>query len=413
MRLNSSCSLAVVLFLVSQSSASAVSITQQAYLKASNTGLDFFGQAVAVSGNTVVIGAPYEASANRNPDDNTAFGAGAAYVFVHDAAGVWTQQAYLKAAHPDPNDQFGFSVAISGDTIVVGANHEASSATGVDGDSTDNSAPGAGAAYVFVREGASWSQQAYLKASNTNTGDRFGASVAISGDTIVVGANSEASNTTGVNGDQLDNSASFSGAAYVFVRSAGLWSQQAYLKASNTNSGDDFGLAVAVSGDTIVVGADTEASNATGVNGDQLNNGAAAAGAAYVFVRSGAAWSQQAYLKASNAEMNDIFGTAVAVSGDTIVVGAPGEASNSKGVNGDQTNNGAPLSGAAYVFVRDGTTWSQQAYLKASNTGANDNLGQSLAISGDTIIVGAYKESSNATGVNGDQTNNMASGSGA
>ena len=132
---------------------------------------------------------------------------------------------------------------------------------------------------------------------------------------------------------------------------------------------------MAVSGDTVVVGAHREDSNATGVNGNQSDNSAVDAGAAYVFVRSGTTWSQQAYLKASNTGAGDCFGCSVAVSGDTVVVGALGEDSNATGVNGNQSDNSAADAGAAYVFVRSGTTWSQQAYLKASNTGAGDLFG--------------------------------------
>ena len=127
-----------------------------------------------------------------------------------------TQEAYLKASNTDAGDYFGYSVAISGDTIVVGAIVEDSSATGVNGNQDDNSASDAGAAYVFQRSGSTWSQQAYLKASNTDASDYFGVSVAISGDTIVVGASGEGSSATGVNGNQDDNSASAAGAAYVF-----------------------------------------------------------------------------------------------------------------------------------------------------------------------------------------------------
>jgi hypothetical protein len=138
-----------------------------------------------------------------------------------------------------------------------------------------------------VRSGTLWSQQAYLKASNTNAGDRFGQSVAVAGDTVVVGAPLEASAATGVNGNQADNSAAFAGAAYVFVRSGTLWSQQAYLKASNMDADDDFGVSVAISGDTVVVAADGEGSAATGVDGNQADNSAALAGAAYVFTGQG------------------------------------------------------------------------------------------------------------------------------
>ena len=392
-------------------------VAQQAYLKASNTGTDDrFGQFVAVSGDTVVVGASHEDSnatgANGDQADNSAGDAGAAYVFVRSGT-TWTQQAYLKASNTELRDYFGTSLAISGDTVVVGAPFESSNATGVNGDQADNSATGSGAAYVFVRTGTTWTQQAYLKASNTELRDYFGTSLAISGDTVVVGASSEDSSATGVNGDQADNSASFAGAAYVFVRSGTIWTQQAYLKASNTDAGDYFGTSVAISGDTVVVGASREDSNATGVNGAN-NNSAIDSGAAYVFVRSGTVWTQQAYLKASNTGVRDGFGQSVAVSGDTVVVGAYGEASNATGVNGNGANNSATGSGAAYVFIRTGTTWTQQAYLKASNTEVgDDSFGISVAVSGDTVVVGAQQEDSNATGVNGDQADNSASFAGA
>jgi hypothetical protein len=323
------------------------------------------------------------------------------------------QQAYLKASNTAANDFFGASVAISGNTVVVGAYGEDSAATGVNGNQADNSASSSGAAYVFVRSGSTWTQQAYLKASNTGTGDLFGASVAISGDTVVVGAYAEDSAATGVNGNQASNSATDSGAVYVFVRLGSTWTQQAYLKASNTGASDLFGNSVAISGDTVAVGAHTEDSAATGVNGNQADNSAFASGAAYVFVRSGSIWTQQAYLKASNTGASDLFGSSVAISGDSVVVGAFGEDSAATGVNGNQASSGAPDSGAAYVFVRSGSTWTQQAYVKASNTEASDLFGGSVAISGDTVVVGAFEEDSAATGVNGSQAGNGATDSGA
>jgi Concanavalin A-like lectin/glucanases superfamily/FG-GAP repeat/Secretion system C-terminal sorting domain len=391
--------------------------TQQAYLKASNTGAsDQFGFSVAISGETVVVGAYTEDSnatgINGNESDNSATNAGAAYIFVRNA-GVWTQQAYLKASNTGTSDNFGYSVAISGETVVVGARGESSNATGINGNESDNSATNAGAAYIFVRNAGVWTQQAYLKASNTGGGDQFGSSVALSGETVVVGAYVEDSNATGINGNESDNSASASGVAYIFVRNTGVWTQQAYLKASNTGGNDRFGYSVAISGETVVVGAYGESSNATSINGDEANNGASSSGAAYIFVRSGTTWSQQAYLKASNTEANDNFGYSVAISGEMVVVGAYQEASNATGINGDGANNSASSSGAAYIFVRSGTTWSQQAYLKASNTEASDNFGYSVAISGETVVVGAIEETSNATGVNGDETNNSAFGAGA
>jgi len=392
---------------------------QQAYLKASNTGInDDFGYSAAVSGNTIVIGAPFEASnatgVNGNQANNSANQAGAAYVFVRNGT-TWSQQAYLKPSNTGAQDSFGYSAAISGNTIVIGAPFEASNATGVNGNQADNSAGQAGAAYVFVRSGGNWTQQAYLKASNTGQDELFGCSVSISGDTIMVGAYGESSNATGVNGNQADNSAPSSGAAYVFVRDGnGVWSQQAYLKASNTDIADFFGASVSISGDTVVVGAKREFSNATGINGDETDSSAQNAGAAYVFVRDGnGVWSQQAYLKASNTGTNNRFGSSVAISGDAIVVGALDEESNATDVNGDEDDNHAPSAGAAYYFVRTGSTWRQQAYLKASNTEASDYFGYVVAMSGDSVVVGAPFEESSATGVNGDQADNSAFTAGA
>jgi hypothetical protein len=394
--------------------------SQQAYLKASNTdSFDGFGFSVAVSGDTIVVGANREDSdatgVNGNQADNSAAFAGAAYVFMRDGGGNWSQQAYLKASNTDA-DQFGSSVAVSGDTVVVGAPLEASIATGVDGDQTDNSATAAGAAYVFVRDGGNWSQQAYLKASNTDALDAFGGKVAVSADTAVIAARFEDSIATGVDGDQTDNSATAAGAAYVFVRdSGGAWTQDAYLKASNSEVEDYFGTSVAVSGDTAVVGASGEDGNGTGVDADQADNSATDAGAAYVFVRDGAgAWSQQAYLKASNTNSEDFFGASVANSGDIVLVGAPSEDGNAIGAGGDQADNSAGTAGAAYAFRGDGTGgWSQKAYLKASNTDAGDVFASSVAVSVDTLVVGARAEDGNATGVDGDQADNSATDAGA
>ncbi len=392
--------------------------SQQAYLKASNTDqFDWFGWSVAISGDTVVVGATYESSPATGVNGgqgNSAAGhrSGAAYVFVRDGV-TWSQQAYLKASNTRQLNNFGHAVAISGNTVLVSAPLEHSNATGVNGNQTNTNAVESGAVYVFVRNGSTWSQQAYIKASNTQRWDMFGWSVALSDDTAVIGSRGEDSNATGVDGDQADNSANNAGAAYVFVRNGGTWSQQAYLKASNTDPNDWFGWSVALSDDTAVIGSRGEDSNATGVDGDQADNSEENSGAAYVFVRNGITWSQQAYLKASNADAFDVFGQAVAISGDTVLVGAVIESSGATGVNGNQSDNSAVDAGAAYVFVRNGITWSQQAYLKASNTGAYDQFGYSVAISGDSTVVSANGESSAATGVDGDQADDSANRAGA
>ena len=330
---------------------------------------------------------------------------------------------YIKASNSDAGDTFGRTVALSSDgsTMVVGSYQEDSNATGVDGDQLNNSASNSGAVYVYVRTGDIWSQQAYLKASNTEATDSFGNSLSISGDgnTIAISAYLESSNATGVNGDQASNSANGSGAVYVFNRTGSTWSQQSYLKASNTEAGDGFGIDVSLSkdGNTLAVGARGEDSNATGINGDSSNNSVANSGSAYVFVRSGNTWSQQAYVKASNPEANDYFGQSVSISGDgtTLAVAAYQEDSNATGVNGNQADNSTANSGAVYVYTRTGSNWSQQAYVKASNPDANDYFGRPLVLNGDgnTLAIGAAPEDSNATSVDGNQADNSASSAGA
>ncbi len=380
-------------------------LVQQGYLKASNTDAnDGFGYSLALAGDTLVVGAPGEASADGNQTDNSAVDSGAVYVFTRTGSN-WSQQAYLKASNTDAYDGFGVSVALAGDTLVVGAPGEASNATGINNSEVNNNAPNSGAVYVFTRTGTDWSQQAYVKASNTETNDGFGESVALAGDTLAVGATGESSDATGIDGGQGNNLAPESGAVYVFTRTGSDWTQQAYVKASNTGGVDWFGYSVALADDTLAVGAIFEASNATGINGNQGNNSAPESGAVYVFTRTNETWVQQAYVKASNAGAGDLFGSSIALVGDTLAVGAFGEAS----ANGNPTNNSATDSGAAYVFTRTGSEWSQQAYVKASNPGSFDLFGSSIALSGGTLAVGAFGEAS----ADGNPTDNNAPDSGA
>jgi hypothetical protein len=378
---------------------------QQAYIKPANGWPDdTFGSSVAIDGDTLVVGAI--------GDDSSATNSGAVYVFKR-TAGVWSQQSFLKASNPGVLDGFGYSVDVDRDTLIVGAPDEDSSAVGLGGSQTDNSASEAGAVYVFKRTGTLWLHQAYIKASNTESGDKFGSSVALVGNTAVIGAIGEDSNAVGVNGSETDNSASAAGAAYVFTRFGSLWTQQAYLKASNSGSGDRFGISLDLIGDTLVVGSTGESSGSPGVNGVQLDESLPNAGAAYVFERTGGVWAQQAYVKASNPGIDDQFGTSVALHDDRLVVGAFREDSSAIGVDGNQADDSATDSGAAYVFERSGTTWSQLAYLKASNTQADDVFGGACAISDVVVVCSAVNESSNATGVNGDPNNDFAPQSGA
>jgi len=395
------------------------------YFKGSNTERkDVFGAAVALSadGSTLAVGAYSEESGetgtNALGNDNSAEGAGAVYVFV-SRDGLWQQQAYLKASNTETRDLFGGSISLSadGNTLAVSSWIEDSAATGVNGDQSDNSARYAGAVYMFARSGVLWEQQAYLKASNTNAYDRFGYIVSLSadGNTLGIGAPGEDSASVGINGDQSDNSAFYSGAAYVFFRVGDQWQQQAYVKpdfiSSNVFNGA-FGAYISLSGDgeTLAVGVEGLANPNPAIAGTL-------AGAVYVFVRDSGQWRQEAFVQASNLANNDFFGRNVSLStdGNTLAVGAWGDDSSATGINGDENDNTAANTGAAYVFVRNSGLWQQQAYIKASNPDSDDYFGSGISLSGDgnKLAVGAWKESSVATGINGDESDNSANQSGA
>jgi hypothetical protein len=382
----------------------------QAYVKPSNTtvfpDLLSFGQAVAVDGDTLVVGASDPScatSVNGNQTDHNCPGAGAVYVFTR-TGGTWSQQAYLKASNTESLDGFGASVSLSGDTLAVGAPHEFSCAPGVNGNQADNSCTGAGAVYVFTRSGSTWSQQAYVKASNMNAQDLFGWSVSLNGNTLAVGAPNEQSCAIGINGNQFDNGCgdqgNGAGAAYIFTRTDNVWTQEAYVKASNTRIGHAFGIRVSLDGNTLAVGAPGEDSCATGIDGDQSNSSCHSAGAAYVYTRTAGVWTQQAYVKASNTDphpfFGDVFGINVALNGDTLVVGARFEASCAVGLNGNQLENGCGGSGAVYIIARTNTRWSQVAYVKpiapSVTTSVAREFGRGLTFDGTTLAVGSVDD---------------------
>jgi hypothetical protein len=398
---------------------------KDAFLKASTrSAADQLGTIVGVSddGNTIVASAIGEDSNGiGGQTDNSASGAGAAYVFVRSGTS-WVQQAYLKASNPSAGDQFGTSLAISGDgnTIAVGATDERSLSTGINS-IPNTSGTDAGAVYVFVRNGITWTQQAYVKPTVIESFDAFGVSVSLSADgaTLAVGVQNEASGSAG-NGplDPNDNSKQGAGAVCVFGRSGMQWSQQAFLKATNPDLDDAFGRTVALSGDgsTLAVGAINEASGSAGVGANQSDNSAAKSGAVYVLSRNGNSWTHDEYLKATNPDQDDIFGFSLSISSDgsMVLVGAPAEDSASVLLDGIQGDNAADQTGAAYLFRRTNGDWQQQHYLKASNTEAGDEFGR-VAISGDgrTVSISAAREGSSATLIDGDQTNNDAPLSGA
>jgi hypothetical protein len=416
----------------SQSAAGAVYVftksggtwAQTAYVKASNARSNsFFGESVSLNGDGTVlaVGAFGESSAatginNTTPgqSDTTAANAGAVFIFVN-TAGTWAQTTYVKPLNTRAGNRFGNAVSLSasGTSLAVGSFLEASNAVGINGNENDTSDSSAGAAYLFENN-SGWSQTAYFKASNANEGHRFGKVLALSGDgnSLVVGAASESSASTGVNSTTpgpADTTAFSSGAAYIFAKAGGAWSQTAYVKPSNTRANEAFGYSVAISADgtTVAVGANAESSAATGVNNTSPGQGdtsAAGAGAVYVFANSGGNWAQSAYVKASNTRANAAFGQSVALSGDgtRLAVGATGESSGSIGIDGDQTSTSATGAGAEYVFLKGAAGWAQTAYVKASNNRASASFGGASAFSsnGLSLIVGAAGESSAATGVN-------------
>lgn len=314
--------------------------SQQQKLTASDAGAaDSFGIAVAISGDTAVIGA--------HRDDDNGSDSGAAYVFIRSGT-TWSQQQKLAASDGALNDLFGFSVAVSGDTVVISAH--------LDDDAGNNS----GSAYVFTRSGTTWSQQAKLTAGDAAANDNFGRSVRVDGDTAVIG----------VDGD--DDNGNASGSAYIFIRNGTTWNQQAKLTASDGAEFDSFGWSVALSGDTVIISAIRDADNGS------------SSGSAYIFTRSGTTWSQQAKLTASDGAENDRFGESVASSGDTVIISARDD---------DNGND----SGSAYIFTRSGTTWSQQAKLTADDSTAGDLFGWSVAVSGETAVIGAPSDDDNGS----------------
>lgn len=317
--------------------------TQQQKLVASDAAAgDVLGRSVAISGNTAIVGA-------RGGDVDGKTNQGAAYVFVRNGTN-WTEQQKLIASDGAENDLFGSGVAINGSTIVVGAGQADF------GDNLDQ-----GAAYVFVRNGTVWSEQQKISADDGETLDRFGLSdsVAISGDTIIVGAFGD---------DEGDNNNQ--GAAYIFTRSGTTWTQQQKLQAADGGQGDFFGENVGIDGNTVIIGASGDD------NGTEFSQGSV-----YIFTRSGTTWTLQQKLNASDGVGADYFGFSVAISGNTAIIGAYFDDI------GDKSSQGS-----AYIFTRSGVTWTEQQKLTAADGEEGDRFGGDVSISGDTVVVGAYRD---------------------
>lgn len=381
----------------------ATSFMQTTYIKKPSnvSASDLFGSAVELDGNTLAV-----------PAINDNGGRGSVYIYTYDGIN-WLLESTIRASNPDINDQFGSAISLDGNTIAIGSLGESSNSTGVNGNQNDNSLTNSGAVYVFTRNGTSWTQQAYIKASNTGVGDAFGAAIELQDNTLVIGALNEDSDSRGINGDQSNELSVNSGAAYVFTRSGTNWSQQTYIKASNADSNDQFGGQISLDGNSFVIGVALERSSARGINGDENDNSAKYSGAVYVFTYDGSNWAQQAYIKSSNSDASDFFGISVSLNQDTLAVGARQESSNAIGVDGDQMDNSSSQSGAVYVFARTGGIWSQQSYLKSSNSDGNDHFGFAISLSGSQLVVASREEDSGSTGVDGDLNDNSIVDSGA
>ena len=290
-------------------------------------GFDNFGADLDIDGDALLVGSRH--------DNDVRLNGGSAFVFTR-SEGAWTEQAQLTASDAGGDDEFGRSVDLDGDSAIIGA-------WGHDSDFTNS-----GAAYVFVRDGGAWSEQAVLTASDEALSAHFGSAVAIDGDTAIVGAHRD------------PERGSYSGAAYVFTRSGGVWQQRAKLHGSDTDSNDQFGIAVALHDGTAFVGA----SHASG---------SPALGAVYAFTGSADSWTQEAKITPSMGSGADLFGRDLDVDGTTLIVGAEGYAGG----------------GAAYVFTGSGGAWSEEGMLTAADRVSGDSFGASVGISDGVAVVGS------------------------
>lgn len=416
------------------------------YIKASNTGeFDEFGQSVSLSsdGKTLAVGAWAEDNAGvgvtttaQINDIDESYNSGAVYLFrnVNDR---WTQTAYIKSSNTDQFDFFGYSISLSGDgnSLAVGAYGEDNAEKGVITNSSEKNdiglASNSGAVYLFSNASGEWDQIAYLKASNSQSEDHFGFSVSLNDDgtSLAVGAYGEDNGFSGIVSDGSETTdasiISDSGAVYLFTKEFGNWSQTTYLKASNPGQGDLFGYAVALSGNgsSLAIGAWSEDSSAGGVltdNSETTNSGEAInSGAVYLFTKGLGQWNQIAYVKASKSGSGDSFGKSLSLNneGNVLAVGAPNESNTEKGIifDGseiDSVNHESGV-GAVYLFSSQYGSWQQIAYVKASNSGANDYFGASVSLDYDGHIlgVGAYSEDNSISGVikNGSEVNDTGS----
>ena len=338
--------------------------TQVQKIVASDRGaLDQFGHSVSISGDYVIVGALDESEDVSG--SNTRTNAGSAYIFKNDT-GTWVQMQKIVASDRAAFDQFGFSVSISGDYAIVGARWEDQDVSG------GNTLDAAGSAYIFKNNAGTWTQVQKIVASDRASFDWFGGSVDISGDYAIVGANLEDENTTG------GNTFTSAGSVYVFKNNMGNWTQTQKIVASNRGTNHSFGVSVSISGDYAIVGSSGEDSFGT----------------AYIFKNNSGTWNEEQKIVATDRASSDQFGFSVAISGDYAIVGARFEEEDASG------SNTVTDAGSAYIFKNDAGTWMEVEKIVAADRGVDDEFGSSVGISGDYAIVGVRFEDENASGGN-------------
>lgn len=412
------------------------------YVKASNTGVfDDFGRSMVWYETMLVVGAPGESSASAgidaDQDDDSAPKSGAVYVFEYPEWDEpderrWLQTAYIKASNPGAGDRFGFSIALVGDLMAVGAYGEDSAATEVNGDQLNDDAPDSGAVYVFRHIDGEWEQEAYLKAPNARAGDGFGHSVAVGSDRIVVGAPFQDGTATGINGDPDACCSANRGAVYVFRDTGQEWVLEAYIKPSSA-MGAQFGYRISMHYDQLAVSTpegervvymfqrtDTtweeqariigSGSRANGfgyglhlARPDMLiiGNPFSGGGAVHVFRLTGLGWEEDVRLEPAHGGPYDRFGWSVLFDAGRLAVGSLREASSARGANGSQRDESALDAGAVYMYRRELSGWVAESFLKASNTQSGDLFGTSLAAWDGSLAIGAIGEDSATTGIEG------------
>lgn len=360
---------------------------------------DYFGYSVAIStdGSTLAVGAPGDNSGSKEFYDTPSPQSGAVHIYAR-SENTWKLQSFIKSPKPRDNDNFGMSIALSddGNLIAIGVPNENSSSVGVNGSYENESAPNSGAVYLFSRTDDEWHVQDYIKASNTDHGNNFGASVSLSsnGSILAVGAKLEGNSITS-NGTEIDNLAPESGAVYIFTHNHNSWYQSAYIKASNGGPGNLFGSKVELdnNGDTLAV-------SAPAIN--------TYAGAVYVYEWRHDQWLELAYLSPESDYNEFGFSLSLSADGNLLAVGAPGEDGPSIGLN-QQYRDFLSIhreyrynSGSAYLFSYEDSSWKQISYIKSANTREDHLFGSSISLSENILAVGAVGENNSLNHIHND-----------